>query len=88
MLSIREATIKDSTLLSQLLEISYRFHFSCLWNDKDELEAYIAQECSAEQISTSLQSSGHKWFIAEPRHVLNSETRHANIIGFSKIIFN
>ncbi|MBC8950461.1 hypothetical protein [Xenorhabdus sp. TS4] len=94
MLTIRDATIKDATRLSWLLETSYRFHFSYLWHDQDELEEYIAGECSIEKILTSLQSPDHKWFIAESQHAIGSNiitpqnTSYANIVGFSKIILN
>ncbi|MDX7986112.1 GNAT family N-acetyltransferase [Xenorhabdus sp. 12] len=82
MLKIREATSKDAALLSQLFETSYRFHFSNLWLDKDELEKYLTEECSLETISTSLHTSEHKWFLAETADV------NAKVIGFSKIIIN
>ncbi|CAM3743220.1 GNAT family N-acetyltransferase [Xenorhabdus thuongxuanensis] len=94
MLTIRNATIKDATLLSWLLETSYRFHFSYLWNDKDELEEYIAGESSIGNILTSLQSPDHKWFIAESQNTIGSNittlqnTSSSNIIGFSKIVLN
>ncbi|OTA15915.1 GNAT family acetyltransferase [Xenorhabdus vietnamensis] len=88
MLTIRNATIEDAMLLSQLLETSYRFHFSYLWHDQNELEEYIAGECSVEQISNSLQSPDHKWFIAESPHAIDSKTNDSNIVGFSKIIYN
>ncbi|MDC9598389.1 hypothetical protein [Xenorhabdus anantnagensis] len=42
MLTIRDTTIEDAVLLSELLETSYRFHFSYLWHDQNELEEYIA----------------------------------------------
>ncbi|MBC8953299.1 GNAT family N-acetyltransferase [Xenorhabdus sp. PB62.4] len=93
MFSMRKATIEDATLLSQLLETSYRFHFSDLWYDRDELEEYITGECSVEQISTSLQSPDHTWFIAESQQAISSDSGHfktnySDIIGFSKIVFN
>ncbi|MDC9603600.1 GNAT family N-acetyltransferase [Xenorhabdus griffiniae] len=94
MLTIRDATTEDATLLSWLLETSYRFHFSYLWHDQDELEEYIAGECAVEQISDSLQSPDHKWFIAESQDTTGSNIitpqniRYANIVGFSKIILN
>ncbi|MDC9594400.1 GNAT family N-acetyltransferase [Xenorhabdus sp. IM139775] len=93
MLKIRDATIKDATRLSQLLETSYRFHFSYLWHDQNELEEYIAGECSIEQISTSLQSPDHKWFIAESQPAIGSnrmasKTSDSNIVGLSKIVLN
>ncbi|MDC9589101.1 GNAT family N-acetyltransferase [Xenorhabdus sp. XENO-10] len=88
MLTIRDATIEDAMLLSQLIETSYRFHFSYLWHDQGELEEYIVGECSVEQISNSLQAPNHKWFIAESLHVVDSKTNNSNIVGFSKIICN
>ncbi|MDE1496034.1 GNAT family N-acetyltransferase [Xenorhabdus bovienii] len=68
MLTIREATIRDAVLLSQLIEESYRFHFSHLWHNKTELEEYVAEESSPEKISNSLNTANHKWFIAETHH--------------------
>ncbi|WP_237385763.1 GNAT family N-acetyltransferase [Xenorhabdus sp. Sc-CR9] len=93
MLAIRKATIKDAALLSQLLETSYRFHFSGLWRDQGELDEYIAGECSIEQISNSLETPDHQWFIAESRQairsdIMDSSIKHPNIIGLSKIILN
>ncbi|WP_319925403.1 GNAT family N-acetyltransferase [Xenorhabdus littoralis] len=92
-MEIRETTLKDATLLSRLFETSYRFHFSDLWYDKDELEEYIAEECSVEKISTSLKTPDHKWFIAESDHAIrsdetDSDISHSNIIGFSKVVLN
>ncbi|WP_446470240.1 GNAT family N-acetyltransferase [Xenorhabdus stockiae] len=78
MLTIRKATIKEPQQLSQMLEESYRFHFSQLWNDKDELEEYIAEESSPESIANSLNTPNHKWFIAETNRP----------IGFIKIAVN
>ncbi|AOM41896.1 GNAT family N-acetyltransferase [Xenorhabdus hominickii] len=88
MLLMRKTTTKDAELLSQLLETSYRFHFSDLWHDNDELEEYIAGVCSIEQISNSLNTPNHRWFIAESHHSVSADTDHSNIIGFGKIIFN
>ncbi|OTA20541.1 GNAT family acetyltransferase [Xenorhabdus beddingii] len=89
MLSIREATIEDAMLLSQLFETSYRFHLSHLWQDKDELEEYLAQECSIEPILTSLTTANHKWLIAESRSGTEYSNTHCpNIVGFGKIVFN
>ncbi|MBD2784591.1 GNAT family N-acetyltransferase [Xenorhabdus sp. DI] len=93
MLTIRDATIEDAMLLSQLFETSYRFHFSYLWHDQNELEEYIAGECSIAQISTSLQSPDHKWFIAESQPAIGSnrvasDTNRSNIVGFCKIVLN
>ncbi|PHM74089.1 GNAT family N-acetyltransferase [Xenorhabdus kozodoii] len=93
MLMIRDATIKDARLLSLLLETSYRFHFSYLWYDQDELEEYIVNECSVEQISVSLQSPDHRWFIAESHAIgqnitTPTNTSYSNIVGFSKIVLN
>ncbi|WFQ79023.1 hypothetical protein PXH59_15545 [Xenorhabdus sp. SF857] len=60
------------TTILATLETSYRFHFSYLWHDQNELEEYIAGECSIEKILTSLQSPDHKWFIAESQHTIGS----------------
>ncbi|PHM70852.1 GNAT family N-acetyltransferase [Xenorhabdus sp. KJ12.1] len=78
MLKIQQAVTEDTLLLSQMLEESYRFHFSYLWKDKDELEEYIAEESSPESIANSLNTPNHKWFIAETNRP----------IGFIKIVVN
>ncbi|MBD2800130.1 GNAT family N-acetyltransferase [Xenorhabdus sp. M] len=93
MLIIRKAKIQDARLLSQLLETSYRFYFSDLWNNKDELKTYISEESSIENIVASLETPDHHWFIAESHQDINvAATGHdiipGNIIGFSKIVLN
>lgn len=93
MFFMQKATIEDATLLSRLLETSYRFHFSDLWYDRDELEEYITKECSVEQISTSLKAIDHTWFIAKSQQAISPDAEHfktnyPDIIGFSKIVFN
>ncbi|WP_340610145.1 GNAT family N-acetyltransferase [Xenorhabdus bharatensis] len=65
MLTIREATIKETQQLSQMIEESYRFHFSHLWQDEDELEEYISEQSSLTEIANSINIPNHKWFIAE-----------------------
>ncbi|PHM44837.1 GNAT family acetyltransferase [Xenorhabdus mauleonii] len=65
-----------------MYETSYRFHFTDLWLDKEELEKYIAEQCSVDTIFTSLNTPEHKWFIAE------TDAINSNVIGFSKIITN
>lgn len=75
MLSIREAHQVDAALLSGMGYSSYIHHFSHLWHEHEELQAYLSQEYSLSALQQSLQSYTCSWLIAQD----------TNPVGFAKV---
>ncbi|EIZ2109980.1 GNAT family N-acetyltransferase [Salmonella enterica] len=65
MLTIRKAGPDDAVLLSKMGYSSYTHHFSHLWHEHDELQAFLSQEYSLPVLQQSLQSNAGSWFIAQ-----------------------
>jgi len=64
MLTISRAQINDAPLLHTMGCTSYHHHFAHLWQQKDELENFLAQEYSLPVLHQSLQDDGCCWLIA------------------------
>ncbi|KJN32752.1 GNAT family N-acetyltransferase [Enterobacter sichuanensis] len=65
MLRIRQATVADSTLLSELGYRIYPAHFQHLWVSGAEMKDFLAAEYAPSVLQQSLTESSVSWFIAE-----------------------
>lgn len=64
MLSIRQATAEDISLLSHMGYTSYIHHFAHLWKNKDELLQFLEQEYGQAALRQSFAEAGSIWLIA------------------------
>ncbi len=64
MLTINKAQTRDASLLHEMGYTSYQHHFAHLWQEKDELENFLAQEYSLDALQESLQDKSCCWLIA------------------------
>ncbi|MCU6425775.1 GNAT family N-acetyltransferase [Enterobacter sichuanensis] len=65
MLRIRQATVADSTLLSELGYRIYPAHFQHLWVSGAEMKDFLAAEYAPSVLQQSLTESPVSWFVAE-----------------------
>jgi len=79
MLTVRQASVADISLLERLGETTYRSHFTAIWSPA-RLEAYIAAEYGAAALAESLaRPTLAIWLVAE----VDREP-----IGFAKLNWN
>lgn len=64
-LKIRQATLADAQLLSELGCSIYRAHFTHMWVSEDELNAFLEGEYSRSALEQSLQDRSICWYVAE-----------------------
>ena len=64
MLTICQAQVNDAELLHDMAYASYTHHFAHLWQNKDELANFLAQEYALPVLQQSLQDEGCCWLIA------------------------
>ncbi|KZQ33830.1 alanine acetyltransferase [Enterobacter genomosp. O] len=64
-LRIRQATVADSTLLSELGYRIYPAHFQHLWVSDAEMKDFLDAEYAPSVIERSLAESHVSWFVAE-----------------------
>ena len=76
-LQMRQATLADAMLLSELGYRSYRAHFKHLWVSESELNQFLADEYSLPALEQSLQDRRVCWYVTETDRP----------IGFAKVTF-
>ncbi|MET3704403.1 Acetyltransferase (GNAT) family protein [Enterobacter sp. NFR05] len=64
MLTICQAQVNNAELLHDMAYASYTHHFAHLWQNKDELANFLAQEYALPVLQQSLQDEGCCWLIA------------------------
>lgn len=64
MLTIYKAQLSDAGLLHDMAYASYTHHFAHLWQEKEELANFLAQEYSLPVLQKSLQDEACCWLIA------------------------
>ncbi|WP_047607785.1 GNAT family N-acetyltransferase [Rahnella aquatilis] len=78
-MEIREAVFGDLSLLQRLGRESYRHYFGSLWQNADELEAFLAEDFGDEAIARSLKSTDCCWLVAQDK---------GEAVGFARLNFN
>lgn len=67
------------SLLQRLGQETYRHYFGSLWQNNEELAAFLAEDFGDEAMALSLNSPDYCWLIAED---------HAEAVGFARLHFN
>ncbi|MCX2946287.1 GNAT family N-acetyltransferase [Rahnella aquatilis] len=78
-MEIREARFGDLRLLQRLGRETYRHYFGGLWQNDEELDAFLAEDFGDEVIARSLKSHDYCWLVAQDK---------GEAIGFAKLHFN
>ena len=78
-MEIREAVYADLSVLQRLGCETYRHYFGSLWQNIDELDAFLADDFGDEAMRLSLNSPESRWVVAEEK---------GGAVGFARLDFN
>lgn len=78
-MDIRQATLADQRELQTLGRETYRHYFGDLWQNSDELEQFLADDFSNEEMENTLESPDHRWLVLQEQ---------GDAVGFAKVHFN
>lgn len=79
MLGIRPATPADLAAVQRLGLVTYRTHFTYLWQHPEEMEEFLAGDFSDEALGRSLADARSGWLLA---------LEHERPVGYAKLNFD
>lgn len=78
-MEIREAVYADLSVLQRLGCETYRHYFGSLWQNSDEMDAFLADDFGDDVMRLSLNSPHSCWLVAE---------ENGGAVGFARLDFN